>query len=442
MIYFNHIFWFTLTINIDQPKGTDHSQADTESGKQEEPNMFVKLLHHQVLHYKSDKSPTTVNNEVVSNDKEIMDRKQSSRCSKNSGGTSKPPSPTPDYFEARKSKLVREKKEVSKSISNLLVADHEALLNSQRNLSASSLQLSPSIPKPDYEKDQDEKPIRRPRERDVWGNANRFRGSQQNLMIDKEELQKLELSGKLSRGQIMPTDTLKQVMKTRPPVAEFVKEITKVSEKDKIRQHQRENMQKEAESIFNKEKEERVLHDQRQREKKRPKNSIESSSEEDEAKKIYREILEVVKTNAPASLQYGRGRMVGYGEEAQDTLRRGDKKNATRSRSEKSNHNAFTRMRQSEDRESVTTSIDSYPFSPSSPWAHALPSRYNRFGYPVFPQKSFGLASPSGPVSFAGFSSPPSQLTTSSLGPGSLHHHMHQPRRGKPKRKKKWFNIF
>ena len=29
----------------------------------------------------------------------------------------------------------------------------------------------------------------------------------------------------------------------------------------------------------------------------------------------------MVKENSPASLQYGRGRMVGYGEEAQDTLR-------------------------------------------------------------------------------------------------------------------------
>jgi hypothetical protein len=287
-----------------------------------------------------------------------------------------------------------------------------------------------------------EKQSKRPKDRDVWSNANRFRGSQNALdMMSKEGIKNVELSNKLPRGQIIPTETLKQVMKTRPPVAEFVKEITKVSEKDKMRQRQRENMQKEAESIFNKEKEEMNLRIMKQKEKKRPKNSIESSSEEDEAKKIYREILEVVKTNAPASLQYGRGRMVGYGEEAQDTLRRGDKKNAVRSRSEKCNHNAFTRMRQSEDRESVTTSIDSYPFSPSSPWAHALPSRYNRFGYPVFPQKSFGLASPSGPVSFAGFSSPPSQLTTSSLGPGSLHH-MQQPRRGNPKRKKKWFNIF
>ena len=187
------------------------------------------------------------------------------------------------------------------------------------------MQLSPSIPLPDYEK---EKPLRRQNQRDVWGNANRVRGSHDNLN-DTEE--------------VIPTETLKQVLTTRPPVAEFVKEITKASEKDKLRQRQRENMQKEAESIFNKEKEERTLHDQKQKEKKRPKNSVESSSEEDEAKKIYREILEVVKTNSPASLQYGRGRMVGYGEEVQDTLRRGDKKNAVRSRSEKSNHNAFTR---------------------------------------------------------------------------------------------------
>ena len=95
----------------------------------------------------------------------------------------------------------------------------------------------------------------------------------------------------------------------------------------------------------------------------------------------------------------------------------------------------------SDDRASVTTSIDNYPFSPSSPWAPALPSRYNRYGYPVFPQKTFGLPSPSGPVSFAGFSSPPSQLTSSSFraAPASLAPH---PGREKLKRTKKWFNIF
>ena len=59
-------------------------------------------------------------------------------------------------------------------------------------------------------------------------------------------------------------------------------------------------------------------------------------------------------------------------------------------------HPDVCRLRVSEDRASVTTSIDSYPFSPSSPWAQALPSRYNRYGYPVFPQKPFGLPSPTG----------------------------------------------
>ena len=298
------------------------------------------MLHHQVLHYSSKgaKSGASINDEnTTNNNKTQSDRKQSSRSSKNSEGSSRPPSPKPDYFDDKKSKLSREKKIVSKSISNLLVEKNEPFMNSKRNLSASSLQLSPSIPLPDYEnKNQGEKQNRRTKERDVWSNANRFRGSQTILDLGKE-------GGKLPRGPIMPTETLKQVMKTRPPISEVVKEITKVSEKDKIRQQQRENMQKEAESIFNKEKEEIDLHPIKPKEKKRPKNSVESSSEEDEAKKIYREILEVVKTNAPASLQYGRGRMVGYGEEAQDTLRRGDKKNAVRSRSEKFNHNAFTR---------------------------------------------------------------------------------------------------
>ena len=47
-----------------------------------------------------------------------------------------------------------------------------------------------------------------------------------------------------------------------------------------------------------------------------------SGEEEDEAQKIYREIIEVVSSASPASLQAVRGRMVGYGEEAGATLRR------------------------------------------------------------------------------------------------------------------------
>ena len=132
-------------------------------------------------------------------------------------------------------------------------------------------------------------------------------------------------------------------MKNRPPVADFVKEIAKVSEKDKLRQQQRENMQKEAESIFNKEKEAVKSQEASRISRRRPVNSVESSSEEDDAQKIYREILEVVKTNSPASLQFGRGRMVGYGEEVQDTLRRGDKNNAAKCKREKPNQHAFAR---------------------------------------------------------------------------------------------------
>ena len=50
-----------------------------------------------------------------------------------------------------------------------------------------------------------------------------------------------------------------------------------------------------------------------------------NKEEEEEAQKVYREILEVV-----GSTPCGRGRMVGYGEEAQTTLRRGDRSNAAR----------------------------------------------------------------------------------------------------------------
>ena len=50
-----------------------------------------------------------------------------------------------------------------------------------------------------------------------------------------------------------------------------------------------------------------------------------ANKEEEEAQKVYREIMEVV-----GSTPCGRGRMVGYGEEAQTTLRRGDRSNAAR----------------------------------------------------------------------------------------------------------------
>merc|ERR1719273_21504 len=158
-----------------------------------------------------------------------------------------------------------------------------------------------------------------------------------------------------------------------------------------------------------------------------------STSIDDDAQKIYREILDVVKQNSP-SLQSVQGRMVGYnGEKKHKKLEKVGKDNTRQ-------HNSrnLARIRLSEDRESITTSLDSYQFAPTSPWGHAFPSRYNRFGYPVFPQRNFGLPSPAGPVSFAGFSPAPSNLTSSSAGPASFQSEMVR----KKKKKKGWFKFF
>ena len=84
-----------------------------------------------------------------------------------------------------------------------------------------------------------------------------------------------------------PTETLKEVIKHRPPVAAVVREITKEREKDKLRQRERELMEREAEREF------------------------QAGGGDEEAQQIYREIISVVASNSPASLQHARGRMVG-----------------------------------------------------------------------------------------------------------------------------------
>jgi len=361
-----------------------------------------------------------------------------------------PLSPVPDYPSISP--------RLSRSIQCLATLDNltaeSPLASPSRKLARSSLNLSPSspnllisptkktsptnpttppIPAPDYE-ERLTKAESRKENGDLWGNARRY------------------------RGQGEARETLKAAMKNRPPVAEIVKEITKVSEEDKRRQRAREREQEEAGNLFDNQEEagedEKHLGRSEVRGKRRKEPGGRRRDGEHDAQKIYREILEVVKENSPASLQYGRGRMVGYGEEAQDTLRRGDRSNAAKMKASNASQGGqregrdMARMRLCEDRESVTTSIDSYPFSPSSPWAQALPSRYNRFGYPVFPQKAFGLPSPSGPVSFAGFSSPVSQLTSSSssglgarLGPPSLQQNR-RPGGATVKKKRRWFSFF
>ena len=280
----------------------------------DETNMFVTLLHNQVLQYGVKNTDRVINK---SNKETKVNEKQPTQYTRKQDNlTHVPPTPTPDYHQDGLRRTKRDKKLISKSISSLADGNCEGLI-SMRNLSASTLQIGPDIPIPDYEDSNDHTKSSNLQERNVWSN------------VDRSVRRQLT-----ERAQKVPTETLKQIMKSRPPVSEVVKEIAKVSEKDKIRQRQRENMQKEAESLFNKQEAIKV-ESEKNKEKKRPKNSVESSSEDDESQKIYREILEVVKSNSPASLQYGRGRMVGYGEEAQSTLKRGDKKNAVRSNSDR-----------------------------------------------------------------------------------------------------------
>ena len=114
---------------------------------------------------------------------------------------------------------------------------------------------------------------------------------------------------KRNKDFVAPTETLKEVIKHRPPVAQVVREITEESERDKMRQKRRETMMGQADS--------KLAHS--------PQTAAKASKEEEEAQQVYREILEVV-----GSTPCGRGRMVGYGEEAQTPLRRGDRSNAAR----------------------------------------------------------------------------------------------------------------
>ena len=113
------------------------------------------------------------------------------------------------------------------------------------------------------------------------------------------------------RGQGEPRETLKVAMKNRPPVAEIVKEITKVvrakkvkvvskwkcqvSEEDKRRQRAREKEFEEAGDLFAKEEkeEEKVSKCEATRGKRR--KEPRGGSGEHDAQKIYREILEVQK---------------------------------------------------------------------------------------------------------------------------------------------------
>ena len=103
------------------------------------------------------------------------------------------------------------------------------------------------------------------------------------------------------RQKKITTNTLKEALRNRPPVAEFMKEITKANEEDILKRKQRERYRLYIDDVFIDNTEEDIV--------------------ENEAQQIYREILEVVQANSPSSLTVSRARMVGYGEHSEQPQR-------------------------------------------------------------------------------------------------------------------------
>ena len=90
-------------------------------------------------------------------------------------------------------------------------------------------------------------------EKDVWSNVERYKGESKRKDSKSDTRHKQLTEAEIQRrgkNYVAPTETLKEVIKHRPPVAEVVREITKESEKDKLRQREREQMQREAEREF------------------------------------------------------------------------------------------------------------------------------------------------------------------------------------------------
>ena len=130
--------------------GTDGSKTETDSsGKEEEGNIFVKLLQNQVLNYNNHKIPSPRTR--------VAKQPQSLTIKEDTRHVSPPPSPTPDYGVGGRLAVRRH---MSKSISSLVVDTNDVDIkidNLTKKMSESSLELrsSPAIPLPDYEGKQD-----------------------------------------------------------------------------------------------------------------------------------------------------------------------------------------------------------------------------------------------------------------------------------------------
>ena len=180
----------------------------------------------------------------------------------------RPASPAPDYglplprvsspAKQPSSLLIplASRRHVSKSISSLADPAMETLT---KKMSGSSLELRtsptlPSIPVPDYDGGDTKQTSPKTRvtrvskssERDVWGHVDRYRGGEEGKIVKKQNQER----DTKTKSFVAPTETLKEVIKHRPPVSEVVKEIAKESERDKARQREREMMTREAEREF------------------------------------------------------------------------------------------------------------------------------------------------------------------------------------------------
>ena len=148
------------------------------------------------------------------------------------------------------------------------------------------LKAAPDIPETDYEEENDDNMLilksvyKNVNPVDLWENAERH----SNVKVDDRKCTELK----------HPTNTLREAFKHRPPVTEYIKEITRANKENIEKRKQREHNK-----LTNKDVEE----------------------SENEAQQIYREILKVVGANSPTSLPVSRGSMVGFSEQAEEEVK-------------------------------------------------------------------------------------------------------------------------
>ena len=261
----------------------------------------------------------------------------------------------------------------------------------QNNSCSDLLDGDPEIPEPDYS------PIlfrkAKTSQNSLWDNAARYKGSLENLVDTKE------------------SQTLKKVIEGRPRVKDMVVKLKMEAERDKMRQEMRQRFRDSADNSRN----------------SSSRSSEEKSLEEglNDADEIYRDLLGVVEEEKRHFLGEDAGSKInkkhnridrGYGSSEEELFQRRSRSSKSREKSlnQEINRNPDPNAERFWPRSSRDWHTEGpeklNPYrevaSRQSQFFNSLfPSRANRFGFPVYPQRHFGLPSPegSGPVSFAGF---------------------------------------